>query len=378
MSKRARQAVLAIAAILIAAAAAVLVITQRHANPSTQSPGAGTPGASPATSLKPVVAGLIDFNGEPPAQHVSAVSGWVLNLSWRSLEPSGPALAPNNPIDQAISAVDRLDAANPGRTFHIKVRVIWAQPGQSVPEWVLNAGGGPVTISQPPRAPEEIPRFWNAGVGQAYDQLMGALAARYDRAPEVGDVAISRCDTVYAEPMVRQNNIPSSVQALLDAGYTSSLDDACQHQQIDAMKVWKHTHVSISLSAYQRIDAPKAPGHAGISGALDYQYAESIAQYCRTTLGSQCVLGNNELGRPTFDGYSPQIDSPVYQDFVKFGRPIYFQAETNVSKLGSAAQLQAAIAEGVQLKASYIEVDNLFQQISPSTLSADNRALTPP
>jgi hypothetical protein len=235
----------------------------------------------------------------------------------------------------------------------------------------MSLGGAPLAVTEPGGGhlvSGTIPRFWTASVGAAYDRLMGELASRYDTAPEVADIVISRCTTVYAEPMVRQNNNPQTVTNLLNAGYTSALDNICQHQEIDAAKVFRHTHISISISPYERIDAP---GHR----VLDNDYAISIAEYCRAVLGPQCVLGNNELGRPIFDG-GPEAQSPIYQAIKRLGSPIYFQVEANTNRISTGDQMAAAIVQGIDDSASYLEVDKVLQQLPIPQIESYNSALS--
>ena len=92
--------------------------------------------ASPvAAALKPVLSGLIAFNGLP-AGHEDDVNGWVVNVPWAQLEPSGPGLVTGNPIDRAIVQARELDQAHPGHAFRIKVRVL---AGIHSPAWVKKA-----------------------------------------------------------------------------------------------------------------------------------------------------------------------------------------------------------------------------------------------
>jgi hypothetical protein len=355
---------LAVLAAAVVVVAAVLVGAHVTSQPATSPSPSGT---LPPGTLKPVLSGLVDFNGEPSSQYAGVFDGWVVNVPWSRLEPSGPGLVGGNPVDQAISQADALDRQHPGHAFRIKVRVL---AGIDSPGWVKTLGGSPVLVTEPGGGhvvSGTTPRFWTAPVGDAYNRLMQELATRYDSAPEVGDVVISRCMTVYAEPMVRQYNNRQSVADMLAAGYTSALDDICQHQEIDAAKVFRHTHVSISISPYERIDAPGGP-------VLDDSYAISIAEYCRSTLGQQCVLGNNELGRPVFDN-GPEQDSPIYQAIGRLGPPTYFQVEANTNRIGSGSEMQAAIAQGISDKAAYLEVDKVVEQLGLSQIQSDNGQL---
>src|SRR5450759_467196 len=69
---------------------------------STSPPPSVSPSPSPL-DLKPVLAGLLDRNGMPPAAYLGSLAGYVVNVHWSDLQPSpGAAIAPGNAIDHAI------------------------------------------------------------------------------------------------------------------------------------------------------------------------------------------------------------------------------------------------------------------------------------
>jgi hypothetical protein len=246
-------------------------------------------------------------------------------------------VAANNVIDQAIAEADRLNAATPGLNLHLKLRVF---AGVAAPDWAKNLDGPPVTLhATQTAAVDTVPRFWTARFGAAYDNLMTQLAARYDKAPVLLDVAVSRCTTYYAEPLLRQAADASNRAAYIAAGYTVAQDQACQRAQIDThARVWARTRSSLAFNPYQSVDSAD-------SWHTDEAFTEQMMDYCRTTLGRRCVLGNNSLSSPPDDG--PY--TPMYQKIAALGAPMYFQTAT-AARIGDwRATLDWAVAQGANM-----------------------------
>ena len=96
---------------------------------------------APSGPLKPVLQGLLDRDGQPPAPYVgTAVRGWVVKAYWKDLQKSpGSPLTDNNAIDQAIVAARKLGVG-------LKLRVY---TGIYAPDWAKSLGGGPVNVVDP-------------------------------------------------------------------------------------------------------------------------------------------------------------------------------------------------------------------------------------
>ena len=337
-------------------------------SPNTIVTGSGTPTTSPISTttpsptpsdLKPVLAGVLDRSGPPPAAYVTSLAGYVVNVHWSDLQPTqGGALAAGNAVDQAISEVDALNAAE-HTTLGLKIRVfagIWA------PQWVKRLGGSPITVTNPQDGAQgTIGRFWTGPFGQAYDQLESLLAAKYDAAPEIREVTISRCTTFYDEPFIRDTNDTATVDALVAAGYTFSADETCQRQEIDAATVWHHTHSDLALNPYEAI------GAAG-NVSTNELFTESMMEYCRHVLGSACVLENNSLRYPA----QGAAYESMYASMTLLGAPIAFQTAT----AGRIGDLTAVLAYAVSLGASSVELPGGYQSIeTPATFASATRLL---
>ena len=316
------------------------------------------PVSTPAPGqLKPVLHGLLDRTGEPPAQFLSSLAGYVVNAHWSDLQPAqGGPIAANNVIDQSIAAVRAINAS---AHLHLGLKVrlyagIWA------PDWAKNLGGGPVQVADPSSGQGgTVGRFWTDAFGEAYADLQNKLAAKYDSVPEVREVTISRCMTVFAEPLIRDISNPSAVQALLSAGYSVTADEQCQQQQITAHRVWQHTRSDLSFNPYQVINSDG-------STSTDEAFTESLMDYCRHELGRACVLENNSLRQ----GNPPNYQA-MYAHMQSLGPPIAIQtaASKKVTDLISTIQTAAGIG------ASSVELPSDYQAQAPTTLSGVAQSL---
>lgn len=311
---------------------------QPVAKPTTSSSAPPSPGG-----VKAPLQGLIDRQGEPPVAMRGVVSAWVVNVRWADLQPSdGTTLATPNAIDQGIDEVRSLNQANPAQPFRLKIRL---SAGVDAPDWLKDLGGPPLAIRDPTsQTTGTVGRFWTDDYGRAYDRLQQLLAARYDTVPEIAEVTVSRCSTVYAETFIRQIADPHNVQEFLASGDTPDADERCLHEQVDAHRVWAHTLSGLALNPYQK------PGPSGRD--VDEPFTESIMSYCRKVLGPRCVLENNSIRWPSFGGTMAQM----YQAIRRAGPPISFQtaAPERIGDLQKTLEWAAEQgANAVELPRSY-------------------------
>lgn len=326
--------------------------------PTPTSTSTPTPTPTPVPgSVKPELAGLVDRQGAPSAAEAPDLSGWVVNVTWAELQPTaGTTITSDNPIDQAIAQVDQ----NPAyRGMHLRIRVM---AGIDSPNWVEAMSGGPVYVyNTQDQVGGDVPRFWTAPVEQAYANLQVLLAAKYDSDPEIEDVNMSGCMTVYAEPLIREITSSETVTDLLAAGYTEAADQSCQEDQINAQAVWVHTHSSIALNPYDVINANG-------SVSVDEAFTATLINYCRTTLGERCTLGNDSI-RSTSLG---SAYDDMYNSIAGAGPGIYFQT-AQAAKVGNLqTTIQWAIDEGsndVELPAGWSSL------ITSAQMAQDNQAL---
>jgi hypothetical protein len=335
-------------ATVVALAVATGLVAACAPQPSPQVTSSPTPSVQPTlqpASLKPVLAGLLDRNGPPPAAYLPVMGGFVVNVNWADIQTaSGAPIASNNAIDQAISTLHQID---PSGRMGLKVRLF---AGIYAPDWAKSLGGAPLVVADPVTgASGTVGRFWNDDFGAAYADLQTKLAAKYDSAPEIREITISRCTTVYAEPFIRDARDPAAVSALLGAGFTVDADHRCHAEEILAHQVWTHTRSDLSFNPYQVL---------GGSTRTDEAFTEQMMSFCRSSLGARCVLANNSLRTP--------LQFPaMYAAIQALGPPIAFQTAV-LAKVGSlGATIQAAISLG----ASSVELPAGYQSIPASTLN---------
>jgi hypothetical protein len=347
---------------MVPIAAVVILVTttmlfaacQSQGGPGPQASSSRTqsPSTTPQPTLKPVLAGLLDRNGPPPASYLPVMGGFVVNVHWADIQSApGAPIASNNAIDQAIATLHQID---PSGRMGLKVRLfagIWA------PEWAKSLGGPPIPIEDPISGTGgTIGRFWTDDFGAAYNDLQAKLAARYDSAPEVREITISRCTTVYAEPFIRDASNPLAVEALVGAGFTVDADQRCHREEIVAHEVWTHTRSDLSFNPYQNL---------GGGPRTDEAFTEEMMTFCRSTLGARCVLANNSIRTP--------FQYPKMYTFMQsLGPPIAFQTAV----LAKVGDLGATIQAAISLGAASVELPAGYQTMPVATFNAYYSGLT--
>ncbi len=317
------------------------------------------PQPSPKTALKPVLRGLLDRGGPPPAAFDTLLAGFVVNVHWADVQPSaGGPLTADNAIDRAIAQVRQLNAA--GAHLGLKIRFfagIWA------PDWAKNIDGPPVTVRDPISGTSgTVGRFWTEGFGRAYQDLQAKLAARYDGVPEIREVTISRCTTVFAEPFIRDAGDPGTLRRWLDAGFTVGADRTCHREQIQAHTAWQHTHSDLAFNPYQVINPDG-------TRRTDESFTEQMMSYCRQLLSARCVLENNSLRWPVGPLYEQ-----MYGAMKTLGPPIAFQ--TAVMK--RVGDLQAALRHAVMLGANSVELPGGYETLGTAAFTQVANELSSP
>lgn len=342
------------------------------------------------TNPKPVMSGLIDRGAFPSTSHfpsstyTTAIPNMVVNVTWKELQTtSGGAITANNKIDQNLATL-RQSYPN----MHIKLRVAG---GFFAPDWAKQLGdgpNGPVTNLTPVAYKDSfdghldsIGRFWTDAYKNAYNDFISKLAAKYDGVDEIQVLTISRCSTAFPEPFLRGASASDpavktfDANALVSAGYTLALDDRCQHEQIDAHKVWARTRSSLALNGYDKLNT------STLVFTNDEPYTETMMEYCRSALGKLCVLENDSL-RPSFLPTFPlSASSPpsgtgfarMYWKMWMLGAPLHFQTAVSAR----IEDWRAALDGAIKLGANSIELvnDYVAQGYPPSELVTYNSRL---
>lgn len=342
--------------------------------------------------LKPQLRGVADRKGIPPSDYASVVNSFVAQVNWADLQVAqGAAITDTAPDDDTLG--NKIDDAIGYARAHtadgvgIKVRVY---AGVNAPDWAKNLpstnGTGPFQLCDNAGASPvcgTVGHFWEANYRAAYADLEQKLAAKYDGAAEILDVAITGCSTVYAEPLMRQMNVSSNLAAYKAAGYNEADNEACERDQITAHEAWRQTRSSLALNVYQRWS-----DSAG-KFSQDVAYTETMADFCRVTLGQGCVLGNNAIGKdgalyPCADIGGPDWatrdpENRMYTKISCTGAPIYFQTATAARIQSYGFTLDDVLAWAVTAGAGLVELPQGYNDptrsayLSPSGLSCYDR-----
>jgi hypothetical protein len=331
-------------------------------------------GSTGTRQLKPQLTGVLNRQGVPPAAYRAAEGGYdiqgthdaqgradVGDVTWAELQPTaGGPITTNNAIDQAILDVRAWNAANPTHPEALKLRV---EAGIHSPAWAVNLGGSCVTVTDPTSGTTGCsPRFWTAQFSAAYYHFEAQLAAKYDNVAEIREVDMAKNTTVYNESMIRQTQSPSTVAALLGAGYTTVVDELQQTQDIASLGAyWKHTLVGFAFNPYQTANPI----------TQDEAFTQLLIASGRHALGAQLVLENNSLRQSYLTGRGAY--QTMYAYMTSVGGPIGFQTAT-LLKVGS---IQAVVNGAAAMGGTSLELPTGYQsQCSPAQLMALGLALT--
>ena len=306
---------------------------------TTASAGAAaTTATAERPSVKPLLSGLLDRSGPPPRGLRKLIRSYVINVSWRDLQPSSGTLTTAR-LDKQLRQADR-------RGARVKLRVM---AGIHSPRWAKSLAGGPVRLTDPhDRQSGAVPRFWTPAFGTAYAALQKRLAARYDDNPRVAEIVVSRCTTFYAEPFVRQTSHAGNRAALRKAGYTRAADRTCHRQQVSAHRVWKRTRSGLALNPAQFVTA---------SGdrTVDDKFTAAMMRHCRQQLNQRCVLENNSIRSP-IASLDPNPKQPHYQRMYRAmvrHHPLRAFQTATAQRMGTCAK---TLDWAVDRKAAYVEL----------------------
>ncbi len=284
-----------------------MLVLATLAVPHTASAAATAPAACTGSGgLKPLIRGLVDRKGIPPAPDLQATA---IDVRWSDLEPDPvKGLVHPNAIDAAVA---ELPCSTP-----LRLRVL---AGISAPRWVKDLDGGAVSVINPfGTTTGTIGRFWTEDFKNAYDKLQAELALAYDSEPNLDEVVVSRCSMFYPEPFLRGTWIQSNIDNLVDAGYTVALDKQCQTDEIDSVAShWTTARVGVAFNPYQVVNPDK-------TASVDESYTEQMMAYCRNTYLQRCVLENDSIRDPIL----PSLTSDyllMYAAMSALGAPIAFQ-----------------------------------------------------
>jgi len=352
-------------------------------------------------NLKPEIIGLMDRGMDDPSQPWSApdptnqsylgqpITGYAVNVGWNELQPTknGP-IASNTRLDKALAQVRAFNTSNPTTPLHLRLRVF---AGVNSPSWAMNLDGTAMTLDcydipipfscfggpegstpLPPDPTVKVPRFWGPNYMAAYKQLLNKLSTKYDSAPEIVEIDISGCSTMYPEPFLKQFGLGNNKKTYLTAGWTQSKDVTCQKANFnDFLSAWPTTSVGVALNPYDTINST---GQFAQSDSVTY----SLMQYCRNQLGNRCVLENYSTRTPALAGTYTQM----YSEMTALGPPIAYQTaiDSRVGNLDTTlcSDMTSGKAIDIELARGYDDPSNPYGIYrTPAQLMPYSKSMAP-
>ena len=213
------------------------------------------------------------------------LTGTVVDVSWSQLEPS-PGTFDFSTLDADLAAVSAYNAANPGATLGVKLRV-WA--ANDAPQWAKTMDGTPISTDVN-NLPATVGQWWQSDYRAAWAGLQSALAQRYDNNPLINEVVVASCASLTDEPMIMAAG-PLVAPTLLGDGWTNAGQQSCLDGALSDYARWHHTAIYYPFSPFTTISPS---GQRGI----DYSVTAEVMQRCADSLssgGPWCILGNNAL-----------------------------------------------------------------------------------
>ncbi|MGO8740445.1 hypothetical protein [Rhodoblastus sp.] len=315
-----------------------------------------------AAGLKPSIKGLISMGNaandlQDAFSRPNILSGYVINVTWRQLQPESAANLDFSAIDAALDKVRRYNSANSGHPMRVVLRV---NGGVDAPQWVKTLDGAPGGIRLRVNAYNtvDVPRFWTASYRNAWRNLEARLAARYQSEPLVAQVSDAECAHTSDESYVNPTD-PPSIVALFKAGFTNDKFKACLVNSIRDFDVWKTTRVDFTQNPFENLSVKTDAQGAttGVFGPLDIQTTIAIMKEFRAALGPRAIISNHNLAESPF----PE-NRVLYAAMQRLGGPIQFQtASTGAlrpdgSRTGLLKDWDGAIKVGENYGASAVEV----------------------
>ena len=266
-------------------------------------------------------------------RHPDVYAGVVILAQWRDLEPERGKFDFKT-IDSALANVKKYNAAHPKNPIVGKLRVFAAA---GTPEWATKIDGGPVKVVDK-RGTNDLGKFWGKPYGDAWRELLSALAAKYDGDPLMGEVAVSSCSSTTAEPFIIFLT-PENIPVLHQAGYSDAAMKSCLMGAIDDYSVWKKTPIDYTFNEFRDSDS----GKPEVDSAFEAQVMEAF----RAKYGIRGVVANHGLQtdlRPAA--------TKTYAEFEKLGPPIEFQT------ISPVLDWNGAVAKGLMYHPTEIETWN--------------------
>ena len=270
--------------------------------------GSGGSGGGSGSQTKPTIVGLVtmgqeDFlsNGTLPTNrlqeanaHPGIYSAAVIELTWSQLEPQ-PNQFDDSALVSALQNVQNYNLKYPSTPLVAKLRIF---AGINTPAWVLQQVGSVMVTDSKTNTQYTLPDFWTPAYSQLWTTLQNHLASEYDSNPLIGEVAISVCSSITAEPFVLPGAV-NNIQTLEAAGYTDAQMETCLSNAPDDYAAWKQTPLDYTFN----------PLFLAATGQSDTSFPIQVMQAFRAALGTRAVVANHDLDNPLPNSSLPIIYS---------------------------------------------------------------------
>lgn len=298
-------------------------------------------GTTIKTELKKAPAGLV-MRGKTKHSFCDLargeVDGGYCQIAWADLQPSKETYN-YDLLEEAIAEARAFNAKHnksDEEGFKVLIRI---RTGVYSPQWVKDEVGAITWYFKNEDDVNDLPIFWETPFQALYKEMMQTLADKYDNNEVIGAVAAGMCMTKHTEIMwnrtgrkeVRPMNM-ENLRAARDAAgkavpYSNTKDYKCLQNQVKIHRdTWKRTSTIFGSHLYQVYDYNDG------GKSTDYAKTLDIFEYCTSTLGQRCILGNNSLLH-TENNYDQNINKAI-SGFAKKGFETYYQ--THVFKDSSS------------------------------------------
>ncbi len=259
---------------------------------------------------------LLEANAHPGV-YVAA----VIEATWSQLEPQ-PGVFDDNVIDAALQNIVAYNEKYPATPLVGKLRIF---AGPNTPAWVLQQVGS-VTLTDAAGNSAVFPAYWTSQYSVLWTQLQNHLAAIYDSNPLMGEVAITACSSIDAEPFI--TGFAANTTTLLAAGYTDAQMEQCLGNAVQDYAAWKQTPLDFTFNPlYLRTTASQPQGDSST-------FTLQVMQAFRTALGTRAVEATHSLNDPL-----PNADQqPVYDEF----QSLYSAAQSTSPPTQSPLEFQTS------------------------------------
>ena len=308
------------------------------------------------TQTKAIAGGVFTRDGVPVSAEPVRIA--TKKIYWDTLEATRDVVT-LAPIENV------LDTAEARGFDGVRLRFSF---GVDAPQWAKAIADGPIDYVEPQsNIIATIPDVWDPAYQAEVEELMTAVAAKYDADPRVLLVFASGAQTYYSEPFIRGITEQRNRTNLLAAGYTKALDQAAEKWQLDIMRVFHQTPVGLAYNPWQYVNADG-------SGGGSVAFMAEVMDYHLSLFGNRTVLQNNSV-RSSYISDPP----PMYAEFLsRLARPGTTQFQlAGATRVGDAdAAMQWAIdylkASGVELVNGYPEYYTDAQLTSYDTALVSN------